>query len=988
MRKMFFAIMTTILMLASALAIVPTALCAPTGPRVSSRVAESEPNDNFTKAQVLTIGDTVTGTTGMLEANPIDVFKINCHTTKILGASIHTNSAGYNDLVVHLDVYDRWMDKPTAWSHSGFPYESITQLVKYDDFYYLMIIPWKGAHITYTLTTQEITPAPVSDGSFVSDAVSNSTNNPADWYTQTLTGGQTSNQVGNATLSFNPDNVQFDLYLRDLMANSWTWWYNFSWWGYVYGGAGGKVEEAEGAASYTGTYYWDVQAWNGTGPYTLSVKTKSAPSDGDNTPATATLVARKPGETQSKFTGSIDMAYDHFDFYKIHLKKGQTITATVFMQNPWDQAIYRCTIMYYNSSGTRWDAWSSWTNIKDPNIVTGQAQAFLNPAPQDDDYYIQVMSQVPLHPSNHSNLADWHINTAVAKYQLVVDLPMDELHSPTIKAGAPTAIDVTEDTPNSDLKMSSVFTDQDIGDPQLQDALKYSTSGTYDHLKINISNDADGTVTITPEKDWNGQQDVTFVATDLYGLQNHTTITVNVIKVNDPPRLGGGIAELLHDFTVKEGTVNQSNNNAVLVDKNSDPWTYKGFTDPDLTYGDQLTFTVMGNSTANAYVPTEIAEQNNYITVKYQGAKVFNPTGDTSKYVVPITIKATDTQMESISYTYNVTIEQNPPEITCADTVIDVNEGNSTTANLADICKASTGHKLTFEFLGGNSQNLTVKVDAQGNAKFTALGDYYNMNGENLNFKAGMITPWQKTVYFSVNVVIHNINDAPSIYNPQPDPAIAINIPEGSNKDFSASVKDVDNSPLDMRYTWYVDNVAVASGTNNFRYQPDYDAASVNDGKHTIKMVVRDGAGGEAAFNWSVNVDNTNRKPTARITTPLNNTQFDANGKAINFIIEATDPDGDPITIKWMENGQEIHAFQSQNGTALDSWSKKFNAGTTHVIEVVVKDNGGMESRYYLTIVIKPKAKTSGFIPGFQPFLVVLALVGVAAILVRRRKLE
>jgi len=914
---------------------------------------ETEPNDNFTTANVLLPGDEVNGTTGMLSPHPIDVFKVRMQSGKILSVSVHSNSTGYNDLVLRLEIYDKWALTPVAYSHSGFPWESTTLLAFYDDWYYIMLIPWKGTSISYTMHVNSTTAPEVFDKTSLLGELSNCTDHPADWYSMLLNGGQTSNDVGNATLSFDTQSVHFDLYFRDMVANSWSWWYNFSWWGDTYGGSGGKVQEVENAATYTGTYYWDVQAWTGTGPYSLTIRKKSAPSDGDNTPSMATAITRVPGQTKASYIGTVDMAYDHYDYYKIHLKKGQSLNATMTMLDPWTLAIYRITILSWNTTGDNLDALSSWTNIKDPNIVTGQARAVLDPAPKDDDYYIQVLAQMPLHPSNHSNLADWHVNKAVGKYQLDVDLPKDVLHAPSIKSGAPTQVNVTEDTTNSDLKLSSVFTDQDIGDPDLQDALSYSCAGTYDHFQIKLSNDTNGTITITPETDWNGQAAVTFTATDLYGLQNSAKIMVRVDYVNDPPMLAGGITGLLHDFTVKEGTVNQSNNNVVLVDKSSDPWTYTGYTDPDLPYGDQLTYTIVSNSTINANVATEISEQNNYITVKYQGAKVFNPTGDTSKYEVPITIKATDLAGESVSYTYNVTVDQNPPEITCADTVIDVNEGNSTTANLADICKASTGHRLTFEFLGGNSQNLSVKVDAQGNAKFTALGDYFNINGENLNFKAYMTAPWQKTVYFSMNVVIRNEGrEFPDIYNPQPDPAIAININEGASKDFSASVKNFDNSPMDLRYTWHVDNIAVASGTNNFRYQPDYDAAAVNDGKHTVKMTVRDGSGGEASITWAVKVDNTNRKPTLRITTPQNNSQFDP-GRSINFIAEATDPDGDPITIKWLENGQEIHASQSENGTILDSWSKKFNSGTTHVIEVIVKDSGGLTSYYYFTIDVK-----------------------------------
>jgi hypothetical protein len=982
MDKKLATIFVIFIMIASVLLIVPSSsIGEPAAARdITSRVAESEPNDNFTLAQTISGGDVVNGNTGMLVNNPIDVYKINLQAGKVIEVSVQTNSTGFKDLVIHLELYDKWFTpKPIAWSHSAHVWEAFTAIAKYDDWYYIKIIPWKGTQISYDMYVVVMEPPEITDGQFITppSPLSNMTDNPADWYKMNLNGGQSTNDVMNLTCTFASTEVQFDLYGRDLQKNQWSWWYNFSWWGEFFEGASGPVEEIDVAASYSGYYYTDVQAWNGSGPYTLQVRKKTWASDGDNTYDKATTVSRQPGETQAKFSGEIDMAYDHFDWYKIALKEGQDITASVFLQHPWSPGIYRITIYVKNETTGLLEAWSSWTNIKG-TAMTGQAQAFVTDAPFSGDYYIAVIGQVPLDPSNKSNLADWHVNPLHAKYQLVVDLPMDELHHPNIKDGAPTKVDVDEDTENSELKLTQVFDDADIGDPILQDALVYSTAGTYEHLSLNVTNDAEGTVIIKPEQNWNGQTVITFVATDLYGLQNESDITVNVLGENDPPAVLSSVSEILHDFTVKEGTVNQSNNNVVLIDKNEDVWSYKGFTDPDLIYGDVLDFEIVSNQSENAYIPAQLIDQNNYLSLKYQGAKVYNPTGATAQYEVPIQIKATDTSGLSVTYFYNVTVEQNPPEITCLETVITVGEGNSTTRDLAEVCQASTGHDLTFEFLGGNSNNLTVKVDTSGNAKFTALGDYFNVNGENLNFKAYMTQPWAKTTYFTLNVVIENENDDPVITNPQPDPAIAINIPEGGYKDFYATVTDIDNSILDMRYTWYVDNVAIASGANTFRYQPDYEAA----GSHAIKMQVRDGSGGQADFTWQVNVDDTNRKPTARITTPQNNTQFDA-GKKINFIADASDPDGDPITLIWLENGKEIERFQIPNGTGLHNWEAKFKAGTTHVIELVVTD-GELESRYYLTLVIKPK-KDDGGIPGFEIMVAIFAMTIVAAVAVRRK---
>jgi hypothetical protein len=86
-----------------------------------------------------------------------------------------------------------------------------------------------------------------------------------------------------------------------------------------------------------------------------------------------------------------------------------------------------------------------------------------------------------------------------------------------------------EDTPDSVwIDLTEAFDDPD-GDP-----LTWSVEPTPLHLGVEIDPDT-GTVTITPEPDWFGTEDLVFWATDGEYRANQT-VTVTVTSVNDPPR--------------------------------------------------------------------------------------------------------------------------------------------------------------------------------------------------------------------------------------------------------------------------------------------------------------------------------------------------------------------------------------------------------------------------------------------------------------------
>jgi len=217
--------------------------------------------------------------------------------------------------------------------------------------------------------------------------------------------------------------------------------------------------------------------------------------------------------------------------------------------------------------------------------------------------------------------------------------------------------------------------------------------------------------------------------------------------------------------------------------------------------------------------------------------------------------------------------------------------------------------------------------------------------------------------------------DAPVYFIQEPDPQHAPSITEGGYQNFTMTIKlyDGDWPPSGYNWSfffyWSIDNVLDAKHLNNspltiysnnheylieindtYSYSPDFKSA----GKHIISVRVDDKQGSYGNFytyNWSVFVNNINRKPIARISTPQNNTQVDP-GKLTYLIAEVDDVDEDPVETNWYENGKLIHQNHFNNGSGLDYWSKRFKSGSTHCIVLKVNDTGGLSSTYYRTIVV------------------------------------
>jgi hypothetical protein len=109
---------------------------------------------------------------------------------------------------------------------------------------------------------------------------------------------------------------------------------------------------------------------------------------------------------------------------------------------------------------------------------------------------------------------------------------------------------IDEDTEDTDwLDLSTAFEDPD------GDTITWTVNPTPQHIEVGIDA-ATGKVTLRPEANWNGAEDLTFIASD--GEHQATqTVTVTVTPVNDIPRFGSVNGKAVSGgtvtFTIKQG---------------------------------------------------------------------------------------------------------------------------------------------------------------------------------------------------------------------------------------------------------------------------------------------------------------------------------------------------------------------------------------------------------------------------------------------------
>ncbi|WP_104047700.1 tandem-95 repeat protein [Vibrio jasicida] len=287
----------------------------------------------------------------------------------------------------------------------------------------------------------------------------------------------------------------------------------------------------------------------------------------------------------------------------------------------------------------------------------------------------------------------------------------------------------------------------------------------------------DGTITYTPNQDYNGADEFTYTVTS-GGVTETTTVTLNVTPVNDKPVVENTIADQVLPEDFAEYTIDLND----------------AFSDVD-NADSELTFSVSGN--------------NNIQVSIVDGIATITPTADWNG-LEELTFTATDLDGESVSQTVDFTVNA------VADIVSDSANIVEDTPTILDVLDNDSfeGQSPVVSVEAGNGPtNGSVVVNNDGTITYTPDQDYNGSDEFTYTVTSGGVTE-STTVTLNVTPV----NDKPVVEN-----TIAAQVlPEDFAEytiDLNDAFSDVDNSDSELTFT--------VSGNSNIQ-------VSIVDGIATI----------------------------------------------------------------------------------------------------------------------------------------------------------
>ncbi|MEW5760433.1 MAG: hypothetical protein AB1779_06690, partial [Candidatus Thermoplasmatota archaeon] len=822
MRKKISSIIVFLLFVGTVIAIFP--ISGDVGR--SSTTPDTEPNNSFAQATSFTSNDTIVNGHVSLPSpsDTVDYFKFDSVPAgKIINASVKILSPTTAKLELYM--YNKYKeDGMVAWSISSrFGYaewEACAALAVTTGTYYVKVLGTKNA-TDYVLHAEykdaefiDLADVSMDNPKTISGRVSNNTSIPNKWYRVKLDAGTDKIEILTVNMTEVPGARTFDLYFMDLYPNSMAWWYNFSWWG-------DNVipyEEVSAASTYDTRgneryYYVWVNAYNGSGEFILTIKKNTligthyqnhvnkydtAVVDGvttpqyDSGPEYARLVSPQGVKDVVKYRDCyIDMALDHYDWYKVVItqedfdkvpENGTIINATMNIDTGATIGIYRLTIYKENTTTTppTYEVMSSSTTYRqrDPNNPDSPWEYFYNvnafttkrnPLATPGTYYVVPMAQIALNPKNLTNTWDRNIMGA---YDLDIIVPSKN-NPPYVRNPPPSVITIDEDKNDTSLKLfgkDGIFYDNDtetLGDVLMLDKTIGGTGIVTDKagvVDVSVGDDTNGSITLTPHKNWYGNVNITFHIKDngTRPLKAHAGFMLSVQPVNDWPEVVGS----LPDFFVPVGKRNDT------IDK----WEPKlslnlVFKDPD---NDKLRFEVKDNGSipvvieANGEITYGEPTKVGVYTLKFYAYDTWDPPGSASTTqkitVVPV---PTEPQInESISKRIKIKEDSGETRIPLAQYFYD--EDNDIVSYICGTAKTSS--------------NLEAKIDTMKNELvlkpkpnyYTHLTDELadaapddDVKIEKYGIKA--IDAGGRSNETTLFIFVINVNDAPTIEKVSPD---------------------------------------------------------------------------------------------------------------------------------------------------------------------------------------------------------------------------
>ncbi|WP_210607808.1 tandem-95 repeat protein [Priestia flexa] len=495
---------------------------------------------------------------------------------------------------------------------------------------------------------------------------------------------------------------------------------------------------------------------------------------------------------------------------------------------------------------------------------------------------------------------------------------------------------------------------------------------------------ANGTFTYTPNLNFNGTDVFTVLVSDGQGGTAVSTVTINVLPVNDPPITGNLF------FTIPED--NSLAGQVTATDVDGDPLTFSlqnppvngtvlvnadgTFTyTPNLNYNGSDQFTVLvsdgqgGTAVSTVFITITPVNDGpvipNYTFTTEEDSPVianvvaFDVDGDPLTYTLQtqatngiavvnangtftytpnpnfngtdvFTILVSDGQGGTAvsTVTINVLPVNDPPVTSDLFFTIAEDTGISSQVVAFDV----DGDPLTYA-LQNPALNGTAVVNADGTFTYTPNPNY---NGTD-RFTVLVSDGQGGTAVSTVNITIVPVNDPPTV------PNYTFSTKEDSSVTGAIVGFDVDGNPLTYTLqTQAANGVAVVNANGTFTYTPNLNF----NGTDVFTVLVSDGQGGTAVSTVTINVQPVNDPPvTADLTFTINEDTVLSNQ------VPATDPEGDPLTFSLLNAPINGTAVVNADGTF--TYTPNLNYNGTDTFSVLVSDGQGgtAVSNVFITII-------------------------------------
>jgi hypothetical protein len=504
-------------------------------------------------------------------------------------------------------------------------------------------------------------------------------------------------------------------------------------------------------------------------------------------------------------------------------------------------------------------------------------------------------------------------------------------YPPTVKIELPDVEIIEDGYDSTTIQLAPAFDDEDL------DVLTYS-SDRDDNLKGNITIEIDdtGNVTLTPDANWNGIEDIIFFANDGRAAPVQQTVRVTVSSVNDAPV----VARPMLDFTIYEDVpvVNKFDLNYVFNDVDLD-------VNMNAQPQEPLKFLYFGNS-------------NIEVDIK-DGWVSFDPNQNWNGNET-ITITAEDPESEIATDDVKIWVRSDndppvlkkplPPAIFKEDEIL------KDFIDLNDYFIDNDGDALYFDVI--EPDNIEVELSYKKDAVYVSLYPSENYWGtDNITFEATDIAGSDPVVGI-MEFNVESVNDPP-ILN-ETDEWILISSSVKINENIITLSED---DPIELYVTAYdpADNDQITFSDDTTLFEVDSKSGKVsftptnnNVGSYDVKLTVDDGQSKNNKDEYLItfNVENVNDPPDKPVIISPTNGNTYKNNQEIPFKGICNDPDLD------IPNSDESLFFEWQ--TDLDSNPLSIDAefNTTlppgeQIISLIVRDNAGAKSTTEISITVE-----------------------------------